>query len=89
MSTVLRLIQNSPDPAAERETSLQDWEKPPLNAEYNSAYINGIVDPEGATAKHEITSIPSPFARIDLVKSAFKYVAENGLDGGTIFHKMV
>lgn len=35
------------------------------------------------------TSIPSPFARIDLVKSAFRWVAENGIEGATAQHKLV
>lgn len=34
-------------------------------------------------------SIPSPFARIDLVKSAFRWVAENGIDGITAQHQLV
>ena len=55
-----------------------------------------IEDPDGASAAREITSIPSPFARIDLVKTAFKEVVKmareknnGGLDGHTIYHKMV
>lgn len=57
---------------------------------YNSTNRNTIADPDGASAAHEITSIPSPFARIDLVKTAFKEVCRSGkLDGKTIFHKMV
>lgn len=35
------------------------------------------------------TSIPSPFARIDLVKSAFRWVADNGINGSTAQHKLV
>ncbi|MGW8123623.1 hypothetical protein ACV07N_13275 [Roseivirga echinicomitans] len=35
------------------------------------------------------TSIPSPFARIDLVKSAFRWVANNNLIGETDNHKLV
>lgn len=35
------------------------------------------------------TSIPSPFARIDLVKSAFRWVAENGIEGSSGQHKLV
>ncbi len=35
------------------------------------------------------TSIPSPFARIDLVKSAFRWVTDNGIDGETAQHKLV
>lgn len=49
-----------------------------------------IQDPNGASARKEITSIPSPFARIDLVKNAFAEIVRSGrLDGNTIFHKMV
>lgn len=58
----------------------------------NSVYGNdpeSIKDPAGATASKEITSIPSPFARIDLIKAAFGFVNTMGLDGRTIHHKMV
>ena len=51
--------------------------------------IDSIPDPIGANDKYEITSIPSPFARMDLVKRAFKIVAENSLDGKTAYHKLV
>ncbi|MBD5261834.1 MAG: hypothetical protein HDS38_06860 [Bacteroides sp.] len=57
--------------------------------QYNSTIINSITDPAGATATREITSIPSPFARMDLVKEAFAFVNRIGLDGDTIHHKMV
>lgn len=57
--------------------------------QYNSAIINNITDPAGATATREITSIPSPFARMALVKEAFAFVNRIGLDGETIHHKMV
>lgn len=57
--------------------------------QYNSTIINSITDPAGATAAREITSIPSPFARMDLVKEAFAFVNRIGLDGETIHHKMV
>lgn len=63
---------------------------------YNSANREKIDNPDGASAKNEITSIPSPFARIDLVKTAFKEVCKPcratgkvDLNGKTIFHKMV
>ncbi len=39
--------------------------------------------------KDVATSIPSPFARIDLVKSAFRWVADNGIKGSTAQHKLV
>lgn len=72
----------------------QGWNSSPTFP-YDSTARGTIQDPDGATAKHEITSIPSPFARIDLVKTAFKEVCKlaskniNQLDGDTIFHKMV
>ena len=57
---------------------------------YNHTNLITIEDPDGASARNEITSIPSPFARIDLVKNAFAKVVESkNLDGQTIFHKMV
>ena len=45
---------------------------------------NIITDNKGVA-----TSIPSPFARIDLVKAAFKWVANNGIDGDSAKHKLV
>lgn len=67
----------------------QGWDSNPAFP-YNSAARGTIKGPDGASAKNEITSIPSPFARIDLVKTAFCEVCKSGnLDGNTIFHKMV
>lgn len=66
----------------------QDWQD--SNAfPYNQQNRDSIQDPSGATACREITSIPSPFARIDLVKNAFRIVAAKGVNGNTIYHKMV
>ncbi|MCR5455992.1 MAG: cell division FtsA domain-containing protein [Bacteroidales bacterium] len=80
MSKVLRLHTSGVD-------TLEDWQNCTV---YGSNVISQIQDPNGASAKHEITSIPSPFARIDLVKQAFKNVADSQqLEGQTIFHKMV
>ena len=57
---------------------------------YGTDVISQIQDPDGAKASKEITSIPSPFARIDLVKTAFKEITyKKELDGNTIYHKMV
>lgn len=53
--------------------SIIDWD---VSKSYGSKAISEIMDPEGATATKEITSIPSPFARIDLVKTAFKEVVD-------------
>lgn len=57
---------------------------------YGNTAIREIKDPNGATSKKEITSIPSPFARMDLVKTAFKIITESKeLDGDSIHHKLV
>ena len=61
----------------------------------NEKEIEKIKDPEGATDRKEITSIPSPFARMYLAESAFRIVGEKSqvdpafLDGRTIYHKLV
>ena len=87
MSKIFRLYK-------EGTTTYQGWNESPAFP-YNSNARDTIEDPDGASAKNEITSIPSPFARIDLIKTAFKEVcrkAQNNiaeLDGNTIFHKMV
>jgi hypothetical protein len=64
-----------------------DWDN---SSQIGPTVIAQIQDPNGDTASREITSIPSPFARIDLVKTAFEKVADsNNLDGDSIHHKMV
>ena len=64
-----------------------------ISSKYNNKVYGddpeSIKDPAGATASKEITSIPSPFARMDLVKAAFAFVNTKGLTGKTIHHKMV
>ncbi len=88
MSKIFRLYK-------EGTSTYEDWNNSPVFP-YNSASRDTIEDPDGASARHEITSIPSPFARIDLIKTAFKEVCKPNkhtgkveLDGKTIFHKMV
>jgi hypothetical protein len=68
--------------------TLIDWD---ASSPYRASTIDQITDPDGGNASNEITSIPSPFARMDLVKTAFKEVAATGvsLEGNTIYHKMV
>lgn len=69
------------------DNNIQDWGQ---SAQYSEHAISQIEDPNAADVKKEITSIPSPFARIDLVKNAYKEVVKSGnLHGSTIFHKMV
>lgn len=53
------------------DPNIRDWDSAKV---YGTQAISEIEDPDGATAHKEITSIPSPFARIDLVKTAFKEV---------------
>lgn len=87
MSKVFRLYK-------EGTTTFQGWNENTAFP-YTSTALDTIDDPDGASAKNEITSIPSPFARIDLVKTAFKEICRRAtkdikeLDGSTIFHKMV
>ncbi|KAA6321952.1 hypothetical protein EZS27_028457, partial [termite gut metagenome] len=67
--------------------TLTHWQE---STAYGTTAITQITDPDGADAKKQITSIPSPFARIDLVKTAFKEVANSGdLNGKTIYHRIV
>lgn len=88
MSKIFRLYK-------EGTTTYEDWNNSPAFP-YNSTSRDTIEDPDGSSARNEITSIPSPFARIDLVKTAFREVCKKegkgkgvNLDGKTIFHKMV
>lgn len=61
------------------------------SSRYDDKAIQSIADPNGGSANIPITSIPSPFASMELVKRAFAYCADknNTLDGKTIYHKMV
>lgn len=91
MSKVFRLYNIQGD------NNILDWETSKV---YGSQAIKEITDPDGADAKKEITSIPSPFARVDLIKTAFKDVVDLAnrdesdkeymkFDGNSIYHRMV
>ena len=91
MSKIFRLYKGGTN-------TYQDWDNSPTFPYSNGARDESkMPDPDGAKASKEITSIPSPFARIDLVKTAFYEItrplntigAKKCLDGNTIFHKMV
>ncbi len=56
---------------------------------YDEGRIARIKDPNGDTPNRDITSIPTPWARLELVKQAFREVARQGLDGNSIYHRMV
>lgn len=81
MSKIFRLYPNGTN-------TYRDWQST-AQFPYNATARDQIANPDGATARTEITSIPSPFARIALVKTAFQEVCKSGLEGHTIFHKMV
>lgn len=87
MGKVFRLFK-------EGSNTYNDWNAS-ADYPYDATNRESIIDPEGATASKEITSIPSPFARIDLVKNAFAYICRQNLEnpgyleGNTIYHKLV
>jgi hypothetical protein len=79
MAKVFRLFQDK---------NLQHWED--RGEAYGPSVIEKIPNPDGDFSKREPTSIPSPFARIDLVRTAFKYVIDkNELESNTIYHKLI
>lgn len=79
-------------------TTIVDWNTSSATP-YNNGYVDEIADT--TTTQKEITSIPSPFARIELVKEAFNKVVPKtisgmsvrevaqSIQGQTIYHKMV
>lgn len=79
MTKVYRLFQ---------DRDLQDWED--RGEPYGPSVIEDIENPDGDLSKKAPTSIPSPFARIDLTRSAFKYIVDkNDFTGNTIYHQLV
>lgn len=57
---------------------------------YSDGQIDAIQDPEGGKTRKMPTSIPSPFAAIDLMATAFAKLAEtDNLDGVPIYEKIV
>ena len=63
----------------------KDWF---VSAEYTTNEIIAIPDPDGGKG-NEPTSIPSPFARMDLANTAFRYVNDLGSSAGYMYHKIV
>lgn len=84
--------------AGSSKTTIVDWSNSAATT-YNHGYVDAIDD--ATTTQKEITSIPSPFARIELVKEAFGKIipqsfsqlsaeqVKNFLSGNSIYHKMV
>ena len=48
-----------------------------LDGQYNADEINMIDDPNGGLSAQPRTAIPSPFAQMDLVKNAFRRLADH------------
>jgi hypothetical protein len=66
---------------------ISGWEQ---TSPLSPSEIAQIEDPDGLSPIRQITSIPSPFARIDLVLTAFMEVTKSGtVHGSNIFFKMV
>lgn len=68
--------------------NLDGWDD---SNKYDSTAIKSIEDPNGGSANIPITSIPSPFASMELVRNAYEYCADkrNDVDGRSIYHKLV
>jgi hypothetical protein len=83
MAEILRLFDGP--------NNAEDWH---VSSAYSSGDIKKIKDPAEGTMK-EITSIPSPFARIHLFEHAFKVISDqatqdpNTLNNRSMFHKLV
>jgi hypothetical protein len=75
-----------------RATAEIGWHR--RQSAYNDEYIDQIVDPS-ESVKKVLTAIPSPFARIHLVDSAFHFVNARDKqqvpkhEGNSVFHKLV
>ena len=80
MAKVFRLFDDMP---------MTHWHA--RSTDYSSVIIEKIISPDGDQSSILPTSIPSPFARLDLFNTAFRYFndANNRLDGYTNNHKLV
>ena len=82
MSKIFRLHQKG------GSENIEHWQS--ISGHLTKDHINSIADPAGSTAHTQITSIPSPFARMDLVRTAFEFVnSSKALDAATIYHRLV
>jgi hypothetical protein len=82
MSKIFRLHQKG------GSENIEGWQA--ISGHLTKDHIGSIADPSGSTAHTQITSIPSPFARMDLVRTAFEFVnSSKNLDAATIYHRLV
>lgn len=68
--------------------NIEHWQQ--IGGHISDNFINTIEDPAGSNINTQITSIPSPFARMDLIRTSFRFI--NSLkktEGNTIYHRMV
>lgn len=69
-------------------TNTDGWA--PMNTIITSEQIKSIQSADGDTPDREITSIPSPWGRLDLVRTAFRNVNNSkSLHGNTLDYKLV
>ena len=66
--------------------TISDWGS---TEPYGPGIINSISDPNEENDNINITSIPSPYARIELYKNAFEKVISGDLLGNSTYHKLV
>lgn len=80
MAKVFRLFEDTP---------MTHWQS--RGTDYSSVIIEKIISPDGDQSSILPTSIPSPFARLDLFNTAFRYFNDtnNRLEGQTNNHKLV
>jgi hypothetical protein len=68
--------------------NIEHWQQ--INGHLSDNFINSIDDPAGSNVSTQITSIPSPFARMDLIRTSFRFINSNrNLNQQTIYHRMV
>jgi len=80
MSKIFRLHEGA-------SNNVEDWSQVSHLSEH---LVDAIKDPDGGNSKKQITSIPTPFARMDLIRTAFKQVVTSGkAEGLSIYHKLV
>lgn len=81
MSKIFRLHNGASE-------NIEHWQQ--INGHLSDNFINTIEDPAGANIATQITSIPSPFARMDLIRTSFRFVnSSRKLEGNTIYHRMI
>ena len=79
-NTVFRLQKNS-----DLSNSIKHWEE---SVQYQETQI-GAIESTNPDSTNEPTSIPSPFARIALVKTAFSIVAKEWDNAPKAYKKIV